>query len=72
MPGGRQACDEDCTLAPLLQRRCGGADQAQIGGWLRSEPEDHFGLGLPGLWVDAMAARVITWWASAVVPHGVG
>ncbi|AJF70255.1 hypothetical protein [Streptomyces vietnamensis] len=54
----------DCMLAPLLQRLRGGADQADIGAFLRQELEDHFGLDPLGLRPDAMAARVIDWWAT--------
>ncbi|MFF0561556.1 hypothetical protein [Streptomyces sp. NPDC004266] len=54
----------DCMLAPLLQRLRGDADQGAIGGFLRHELEDHFGLDPLGLRPDAMAARVIDWWAT--------
>jgi len=54
----------DCMLAPLLQRLLGGADQAEIGKFLRQDLEEHFGLDPLGLRPDAMAARVIDWWAT--------
>ncbi|MFI2607600.1 hypothetical protein [Kitasatospora sp. NPDC018619] len=54
----------DCMLAPLLQRLRRGADQAEIGALLRRELEDHFGLDPLGLRPDAMATRVIDWWAA--------
>ncbi|MFJ6380843.1 hypothetical protein ACIQI7_12715 [Kitasatospora sp. NPDC092039] len=54
----------DCMLAPLLQRLRGGADQVEIGALLRQELEDHFGLDPLGLRPEAMAARVIGWWAT--------
>ncbi|MBQ0988191.1 hypothetical protein KBZ10_27505 [Streptomyces sp. F63] len=54
----------DCMLAPLLQRLHGGADQTEIGEFLRHELEHHFGLDPRVQRPDAMAARVIAWWAS--------
>ncbi|MGA5565118.1 hypothetical protein ACPCUV_28680 [Streptomyces platensis] len=54
----------DCMLAPLLQRLRRGADQGGIGKFLRQELEDHFGLDSLGLRPDAMAVRVIDWWAT--------
>jgi hypothetical protein len=55
----------DCMLAPLLQRLRGGADQTEIGEFLRHELEDHFGLDPMGVRPEAMAARVIAWWTAA-------
>jgi hypothetical protein len=54
----------DCMLAPLLQRLRGGADQTEIGEFLRQDLEEHFGLDPLGLRPDAMATRVIDWWAT--------
>ncbi|MFF0112419.1 hypothetical protein [Streptomyces prasinus] len=54
----------DCMLVPLLQRLRAGADRTGIGGFLRHELKDHFGLDAPGLRPEAMAARVIAWWES--------
>lgn len=54
----------DCMLAPLLQRLRRGADQAEIGKFLRQELEGHFGLDPFGLRPDVTAARVIGWWAT--------
>ncbi|MER7111357.1 hypothetical protein [Streptomyces sp. NPDC000229] len=55
----------DCMLAPLLQRLRGGADQTEIGEFLRRELEDHFGLDPMVLRPEGMAARVIAWWTAA-------
>ncbi|WP_344321213.1 hypothetical protein [Streptomyces macrosporus] len=55
----------DCMLAPLLQRLHAGADQTEIGEFLRHELEDHFGLDPLGPGPEALAARVIAWWRSA-------
>ncbi|MFF8811083.1 hypothetical protein [Streptomyces pactum] len=54
----------DCMLAPLLGRLHHGAGRAEIGEFLRRELEEHFGLGPPGPPPDAMAARVLAWWAA--------
>ncbi|MHC8419497.1 hypothetical protein ACH121_06670 [Streptomyces sp. NB004] len=54
----------DCMLAPLLQRLRGGAAQVEIGEFLRHELEDHFGLSPHPSEPQAMAYRVMTWWAS--------
>lgn len=55
----------DCMLVPLLQRLRGGADQAEIGEFLRHELEDHFGLTPRPSEPEAMAARVMSWWTDA-------
>lgn len=55
----------DCMLAPLLQQLRGGANQTEIGQFLRHELEDHFGLDPLGLRPETMAARVIAWWTAA-------
>ncbi|MFJ8754541.1 hypothetical protein ACIREO_35280 [Streptomyces sp. NPDC102441] len=55
----------DCMLAPLLQQLRDGADQQEIGDYLRHELEDHFGLDPLGLRPEAMASRVISWWTAA-------
>ncbi|MCX2923077.1 hypothetical protein [Streptomyces sp. NEAU-W12] len=57
-----------CMPAPLLQRLRGGASQTEIGEFPRRELEDHFGLDPLGLRLEAMAARVIAWWAAADRP----
>lgn len=62
----------DCMLAPLLQRLRGGADQTEIGEFLRLELEDHFGLDPLGLRPEAMATRVIAWWTAAGRADGTG
>ncbi|MBQ0983699.1 hypothetical protein KBZ10_04005 [Streptomyces sp. F63] len=62
----------DCLLAPLLRRLRAGAGRAEIGEFLRHELEDHFGLDPVGPRPDAMAARVIAWWASAGGAEGPG
>ncbi|MDR6975987.1 hypothetical protein J2X68_002675 [Streptomyces sp. 3330] len=61
----------DCMLAPLLQRLRSGADRTGIGTFLRRELEDHFGLDPLGLRPEAMAVRVIDWWASSGPAEGV-
>ena len=54
----------DCMLAPLLQRLRSGADQTEIGEFLRHELEDHFGLPSLSSEPEAMAARLMSWWAT--------
>ncbi|MFJ2820071.1 hypothetical protein ACIO7M_03000 [Streptomyces toxytricini] len=55
----------DCLLAPLLGRLCRGADGTEIGAYLRTEVEDHFGLDPSASRPEAMAARLTAWWTSA-------
>ncbi|MFD8425423.1 hypothetical protein [Streptomyces sp. NPDC059466] len=62
----------DCMLAPLLQRLRRGADQAEIGGFLRHELEDHFGLTPLPSEPQAMAARLMSWWTAAGKADGIG
>ncbi|MER6150983.1 hypothetical protein [Streptomyces hirsutus] len=62
----------DCMLVPLLQRLRGGADQTGICEFLRHELKDHFGLDPLGSRPDAMAARVVAWWAAAETADGTG
>jgi hypothetical protein len=56
----------DCMLAPLLQRLRGGAGQREIGDFLRHELKDHFGLDPLPAQPEAIAARVVAWWAARV------
>ncbi|MFD9381414.1 hypothetical protein ACFWBH_38925 [Streptomyces sp. NPDC059999] len=60
----------DCMLAPLLGRLHRSAGQTEIDEFLRHELKDHFGLDPVGMRPDAMAARVITWWASVETTAG--
>jgi hypothetical protein len=60
----------DCMLAPMLQRLRGGADETEIGAFLRNEVEEHFGLDPLGARPEAMAIRVIAWWTAGEVAHG--
>jgi hypothetical protein len=62
----------DCMLTPLLTRLRRGADQAEIGEFLRYELEDHFGLTPLPSEPEAMAAKVTSWWTSAVPTDGTG
>ncbi|MDX3488213.1 MULTISPECIES: hypothetical protein [unclassified Streptomyces] len=55
----------DCMLAPMLQRLRGGAHETEISEFLRHEVEEHFGLDPLGARPEAMAIRVIAWWATA-------
>lgn len=55
----------DCMLAPMLQRLRGGANETEISEFLRHEVEEHFGLDPLGARPEAMASRVIAWWAAA-------
>ncbi|MDK1476933.1 hypothetical protein QNO07_26625 [Streptomyces sp. 549] len=55
----------DCLLAPLLRRLGAGSSKEKIGDFLRHELEEHFGLDPRGLEPEAMAARLIAWWAPA-------
>ncbi|MGW6619568.1 hypothetical protein ACWGA0_39745 [Streptomyces erythrochromogenes] len=54
----------DCMLPPLLGRLRGGADRTEIAAFLQHQLEDHFGLASPCPPPDAIAARLVTWWAS--------
>ncbi|MEK2479480.1 MULTISPECIES: hypothetical protein [Streptomyces] len=53
----------DCMIGPLFRRLHGGADQAEIGEFLRHELEAHFGLpsSQPP---EAVATRLIAWWTA--------
>ncbi|MFE3763355.1 hypothetical protein ACFXPI_16535 [Streptomyces sp. NPDC059104] len=55
----------DCMLAPLLGRLYGGADRAGVDAFLRHELEDHFGISPALQRTDAVAGRVLDWWATA-------
>ncbi|MEU0136856.1 hypothetical protein ABZ172_22945 [Streptomyces sp. NPDC006296] len=54
----------DCMLAPMLQRLRGGANETEISEFLRHELEEHFGLDPLGARPEAMASRVVAWWAA--------
>lgn len=62
----------DCMLAPLLQRPRRGANQAEIGEFLRYELEDHFGLAALPSEPEAMDARLMSWWTAAGTADGTG
>ncbi len=62
----------DCMLAPLLQRLRHGAGQAEIGGFLRHELEEHFCLDPRPSKPEAMAARLMSWWTTADKTEGTG
>ncbi|MFZ4298082.1 hypothetical protein ACOZE3_09190 [Streptomyces cinereoruber] len=62
----------DCMLAPLLRRLHDGADRAEIGAFLRHELEDHFGLTPDPTDPEAMAARLVSWWAATGGTGGTG
>ena len=59
----------DCLIGPLLTRLRDRASRAQISEFLWFELEDHFGLDPGGHEVDAMANRLVAWWA---VAHSAG
>ncbi|MFF0160100.1 hypothetical protein ACFYRY_21590 [Streptomyces sp. NPDC005263] len=61
----------DCILAPLLQRLGSGAGRTEISEFLRHQLEDHFGLDPLGVRPEAMADRVMGWWASIDPVDGV-
>ncbi|MGW0877198.1 hypothetical protein ACWD3Z_43090 [Streptomyces sp. NPDC002740] len=60
----------DCMLAPLLQRLRGGANETEIGRFLRQEVEEHFSLDPLGARPEAMAIRVIAWWTAVGISNG--
>ncbi|MFE2583312.1 hypothetical protein [Streptomyces sp. NPDC059378] len=62
----------DCLLAPLLQRLRSGANQTEIGEFLRHELQHHFGLDPLGMRPEGMATRVITWWSAVSGSDGAG
>ncbi|GAA2399617.1 hypothetical protein GCM10010420_27640 [Streptomyces glaucosporus] len=55
----------DCLLAPLLRRLRDGAEQTEIGEFLRHELETHFALDPSLLGPEAMAGRIVAWWTAA-------
>jgi hypothetical protein len=54
----------DCLIAPLLSRLNAGNGRAEISQFLWYELEDHFGLDPDSHDVDAMANRLVAWWAA--------
>jgi hypothetical protein len=54
----------DCLVSPLLSKLVNGADRSKISGFLWYELEDHFGLDPRRYDVDAMADRLVAWWAA--------
>ncbi|MFB7462464.1 hypothetical protein ACFCZ1_02965 [Streptomyces sp. NPDC056224] len=60
----------DCMLGPLFQRLRRGTTRAELGEFLRYELEEHFGLDPADHGTDAMADRLIAWWAEAVPTRG--
>ena len=59
------ADEYDCMIAPLLSKLSAGAGRAEISEFLWYELEDHIGLDPAPRNVDAMADRLVAWWASA-------
>jgi hypothetical protein len=55
----------DCLIGPLLVRLEADAGRAEISEYLWSELENHFGLDPARCDVDAMANRLVAWWAAA-------
>ena len=55
----------DCLIQPLLRRLHDGADRSAISTYLREELTEHFGLNLAHHATDAVADRIVTWWARA-------
>jgi hypothetical protein len=53
----------DCLLAPLLQRLSAGAGRAEVSEFLWYELEDHFGLDPVPRDPDALANRLVAWYA---------
>jgi hypothetical protein len=53
----------DCMIGPLLVRLRAGAGRAEINEYLWFELGDHFGLGPARHDVDAVANRLVAWWA---------
>ena len=62
----------DCTIGPLLVRLRAGAGEAEIREYLWFELEDHFGLNPARYDLDAMADRLVAWWAVAGAEGAVG
>lgn len=58
----------DCMIAPLLLKLNAAAGRAGISEFLWYELEEHFGLNPELHGVDAMADRLVAWWA-AVQPR---
>ncbi|WP_155375804.1 hypothetical protein [Catellatospora vulcania] len=59
----------DCLIAPLLSNLIGGAGKADVSEFLWHELEDHFGLDPMLCDVDAVADRLVAWWAAAGAGH---
>src|SRR5688500_6705969 len=56
--------EDECMVAPLLSRLGGGAGRAAISEFLWGELEEHFGLDPAFHDVDALADRLVAWWAA--------
>jgi hypothetical protein len=54
----------DCLIGPLMSKLAGGAGRVQISEYLWFELGDHFGLDPASCEVDAIANRLVAWWAS--------
>lgn len=55
---------------PMLQGLRGGANETEIGKFLQQEVEEHFSLDPLGARPEAMAIRVIAWWAAVGIANG--
>ena len=55
----------DCLVSSLLSRLAAGADRRKIRDFLWHELEHHFGLDPRWQGVDAVADRLVAWWAAA-------
>lgn len=54
----------DCMLGPLLTRLLRGEGKTEVGLYLRTELEDHFGLP-PWLVTTEVLDRIFAWWGLA-------
>ncbi len=54
----------DCLIAPIMAKLRAGAGRAEVSELLWYELEDHIGLDPASRNVDAMADRLVAWWAS--------
>jgi hypothetical protein len=62
--GGVPADEYDCLVHFVVSRLNAGADEATLGEQLRHQVGVHFGVPAVALDADAVAARLVAWWAT--------
>jgi hypothetical protein len=64
-PGAMSSTMASSRVAPLLSKLSAAGGRSQISEFLWYELEDHFGLDPDRHDVDALANRLVAWWAAA-------